>query len=92
MGLSGKEIGANDNVGGLAEKPGSNWSTIEKHSKARDCRFDRTPPAAILSFSFDKATPSDFAPKRQLPLPTTGALHCTGTVAGGIFRGDIQDI
>ncbi|MBL0841279.1 MULTISPECIES: hypothetical protein [Pseudomonas] len=92
MGLSGKEIGANDNVGGLAEKPGSNWSTIEKHSKARDCRFDRTLPAAILSFSFNKATPPDFAPKRQLPLPTTGALHCTGTVAGGIFRGDIEDI
>jgi hypothetical protein len=43
-------------------------------------------PAAILSFSFKKATPSGFAPKRQLPSSTTGALHCTGTVAGGIFR------
>ncbi|WP_434705202.1 hypothetical protein J3P85_05950 [Pseudomonas sp. Z1-12] len=65
---------------------------IEKRRKAKDCRFDRTTPAANLSFSFNKATPPGFAPKRQLPLPTIGALHCTGTVAGGIFREGIQDI
>ncbi|WP_434572263.1 hypothetical protein J3P96_06835 [Pseudomonas sp. R3-56] len=65
---------------------------IEKRRKAKDCRFDRTNPAANLSFSFNKATPPGFAPKRQLPLPTIGALHCTGTVAGGIFRVGIQDI
>ena len=49
-------------------------------------------PAAILSFSFIKATPSGFAPWRQLPRPTTGALHCTGTVAGGFSGGYRLDI
>lgn len=43
-------------------------------------------PAAILTFSFINATPPDFAPCRQLPRLTIGALHCTGTVAEGIFR------
>ncbi len=42
--------------------------------------------AVILSFSFKKATPAEFAPLRQLPRLTIGALHCTGTVVGGIFR------
>ena len=47
-------------------------------------------PAAILSFSFKKATPPSFAPWRQLPRLTIGALHCTGTVAEGLFRGMSQ--
>jgi hypothetical protein len=49
-------------------------------------------PAAILSFSFKNATPSSFAPRRPLPRLTTGALHCTGTVAGGISGGYRKDI
>jgi hypothetical protein len=49
-------------------------------------------PAAILYFSFKNATPTSFAPWRQLPRPTTGALHCTGTVAGGISGGYRKDI
>jgi hypothetical protein len=49
-------------------------------------------PAAILSFSFKNATPPSFAPRRPLPRPTTGALHCTGTVAGGISGGYRKDI
>ncbi len=49
--------------------------------------YARQTPAAILSFSFKKATPLSFAPRRQLPRLTIGALHCTGTVAEGLFRG-----
>jgi len=49
----------------------------------------RQNPAAILSFSFNKATLAGFAPRRRLPRLTIGALHCTGTVAEGLFRGNV---
>jgi hypothetical protein len=50
-------------------------------------RYARQTPAAILSFTFNKATLAGFAPRRRLPRLTIGALHCTGTVAEGLFRG-----
>jgi hypothetical protein len=59
---------------------------LKTAGKPRIADISAITPAAILSFSFKKATPSGFAPWRQLPRLTIGALHCTGTVAGGIFR------
>jgi len=49
-------------------------------------------PAAILSLSFKNATPPSFAPWRPLPSWSSGALHCTGTVAGAFSGGYRKDI
>ncbi|WP_409297278.1 hypothetical protein, partial [Pseudomonas sp. KCJK8993] len=48
--------------------------------------------AANLSFSFKQATLRVFAPSSQLFKRTTGALHCTGTVARGISDGYSRNI
>lgn len=37
-------------------------------------------------FFFQNSDTLRFCPRRCLPRLTIGALHCTGTVAGGIFR------
>ncbi|CAI8752255.1 conserved hypothetical protein [Pseudomonas chlororaphis] len=83
----------NDNVGALADKPGCNCVNDREVQESQGLLAEYGQnPAAILSFSFNKATPPDFAPWRQLPRLTIGALHCTGTVSGGIFRGYPRDI
>jgi hypothetical protein len=95
MGLSRKEIGAIITSVIWQKNPDANASTIENSRNAKDCPRTRPHysenPAAILSFSFNKATPHGFVPSSQLFKRTTGALHCTGTVARDI-SGDDQDL
>ncbi|MFD2882906.1 hypothetical protein ACFS4T_07535 [Pseudomonas lini] len=82
----------NDNVGIAPEKnPDAIALPIEKKQESQGMLLNSsisqlTSRRDSVFFSFNKATPSGFAPWRQLPRLTIGALHCTGTVAGGIFR------